>query len=226
MLISSILKKVIKLGYRCTTYGLSKGPHITRYYMYNHLSKFRSSRPISHRVLSISHSEGLGNILGYADNQIHDVTYPDVNILNLPFEDESFHAVVSDQVLEHVEGDPYQAVAETFRVCKTGGIALHTTCFINPIHYDPDDYWRFTPKALELLVSKHSEIVDVGGWGNPYVWPFCALGLRSQSVPHARWHPMHWLATKHDDTWPIVTWVLAKKKLPNQARHSACHEGD
>ncbi len=210
-MLRKLVGKVVRVGYGAATLGLKKGPHVTRYSMYNHLSKYFESRPKEHRVLSISHSEILGRLLGYADNQITDVVYPDINILNLPFEDEEFDAVVSDQVLEHVEGDPYAAIEETFRVLKRGGIALHTTCFINPIHGEPNDYWRFTPEALELLVSKHGEITDVGGWGNPYVWPFCALGLRFQPIPHARWHPGHWIATKNDNSWPIVTWALARK---------------
>jgi SAM-dependent methyltransferase len=141
-----------------------------------------------------------------------DSSYPDINILNLPFEDREFDAVVSDQVLEHVEGNPYNAINETFRVLKKDGIALHTTCFFMPIH-TPSDYWRFTPEALRLLVSKHGEIIDVGGWGNPYVWLFSALGLRSQPIPHARWHPAHWIATKNVYRWPIVTWVFARRTI-------------
>ena len=39
-----------------------------------------------------------------------------------------------NQVLEHIGGDPFTAVDETFRVLKEGGIVLHTTCFISPIH--------------------------------------------------------------------------------------------
>ena len=38
-----------------------------------------------------------------------------------------FDFVVSDQVLEHVEGDPYVAVAETLRVLKPWRHAIHTT---------------------------------------------------------------------------------------------------
>jgi len=142
--------------------------------------------------------------------------YPQFNILNLPFEDGEFDAVVSDQVLEHVEGNPQAAIDETFRVLKQNGIALHTTCLINPVHGAPSDYWRFTPNALRLLVTKNGEVIDAGGWGNPYVLFFLALGLRFKSIPHARWHPAHWLAMKNSDKWLIHTWVLARKTTTSQ----------
>ena len=199
--------------YYLSVTGLNKGPHVTRYYMYEHLSKFSEYRSKDFKVLSISHSEELARILGFSDQQITDVAYPEFNIFSLPFSVGEFDAVVSDQVLEHVEGDPQLAIDETFRVIKQGGIALHTTCFINPIHGAPKDYWRFTPEALRLLASKQSEVIDVGGWGNMDAVFFAdRLGLRFAPIPHARWHPAHWIATRNVDTWPIVTWVLARKK--------------
>jgi SAM-dependent methyltransferase len=161
--------------------------------------------------LSIGHSEHLAKLLGFSDKQITDVSYPEFNILRLPFKDGEFDAVVSDQVLEHVEGEPQLAINELFRVLKPEGISLQTTCFINPVHGSPNDYWRFTPDALKLLTKQHGDTLDVGGWGNPYVWPFVFIGLRKQAIPNARWHPANWLATKNNSRWPIVTWILTRK---------------
>jgi len=200
--------------YRLTTIGLSKGSHITRYYMYKHLSKYSASRPENLKVLSISHSEGLAKLLGFSDQQITDVSYPEYNVLRLPFQDGEFDAVVSDQVLEHIEGEPQLAINELFRVLKSNGIALHTTCFINPIHECPNDYWRFTPDALKLLTKQHGDILDIGGWGSPLAWLFIFIGLRFQPIPDAPWHPAHWVATKNNPLWPIVTWVLSQKTIP------------
>lgn len=211
-MIGLLVKKFFSLAYRLTIIGLENGPHITRYYMYNHLKKYNEPRLKNMKVLSISHSEELGRLLGFTDEQITDVSYPEVNILNLPFKDGEFDAVVSDQVLEHVEGNPQHAIDETFRILKEGGLALHTTCFINPIHENTRDYWRFSPKALELLVKDRGDIIDVGGWGNIYAWLFIWLGLRFAPIPNARWHPAHWLATKNTNDCPIPTWVLVKTK--------------
>lgn len=210
------IKKIAKQLFRLTTLGISKGPHITRYYFYNHLSSnFKEVIPTNFKVLSISHSECLARILGASEDQIIDASYPEFNILNLPFQDCMFDAVVSDQVLEHVEGSPQAAIDETFRVLKPGGLVLHSTCFINPIHGAPKDFWRFTPDALVHLVSRQGKILDVGGWGNVFVWLFFAFGLRYEPIPNSQWHPAHWIATSNHPRLPVTTWVLAKKiELP------------
>lgn len=206
-----MIGRISRAAFRASTLGLGKGPHVTRYYMNDHLAKFAEDRPRDSRALSISHSEGLAKLLGFTDDQITDAAYPEHSIFDLPFEDETFDAVVSDQVLEHLEGDPQNAIDETFRVLQPNGVVLHTTCFINPIHACPNDYWRFTPQALQLLTSKHGDIIEASGWGNPYVWLYASCGLRFMPIPHARWHPGHWIATKNDPAWPIVTWVLTRK---------------
>lgn len=207
----NIIGRIARAGFRASTLGQKTGPHVTRYYMYAHLGQHSEPRPSDSRVLSVSHSEGLARLLGFADEQITDAAYPEYSMFDLPFGDGEFDAVVSDQILEHLEGDPKDAIDETFRVLKPNGIALHTTCFINPMHACPNDYWRFTPQALKLLTAKHADIVDVGGWGNPYVWLYSAIGLRFVPIPHARWHPGHWVATRNDPEWAISTWVLARK---------------
>ena len=211
-MLKKVFDKLVLSFYQLTTLGLSKGPHITRYYMYQHLSQYAEKRPEDWKVLSISHSEALAELLGFSEEQITDASYPDFNVMALPFQDGEFDCVVSDQVLEHVEGEPQLAMNELFRVLKPNGLALHTTCFINPAHGRPKDFWRFTPDALELLTEKNGEILDLGGWGNPLVWLFEFMGLRFQPIPDARWHPAHWLATKNHELWHIVTWVFAQKR--------------
>ena len=90
--------------------------------MYKPLSKLTEPRPAEARVLSISHSEGLARLLGFGDEQITDAAYPEHTMFDLPFQDAQFDAVVSDQVLEHLEGDPQDAIDETFRILKPGGL--------------------------------------------------------------------------------------------------------
>lgn len=192
--------------------GLARGPHITRYYMYDRLKSLHSKLPYNNgRVLAISHSSNLVDLLGLQPSEVVSADYPAHNILSLDFPDSSFDYVLSDQVLEHVEGDPYKAISECHRVLRPGGIALHTTCLINPVHGAPQDFWRFTPDALSLLHKEWSEIIEVGGWGNFQVWSVVQDGLRYVGVPHAKWHPLHKIAMKNDSEWPIVTWVAARK---------------
>jgi len=69
-MLGEILRKIVLTTYRITTIGLNKGPKVTRYFMYEHLSKYSAPRSKELRVLSISHSERLGRLLGLADSQI------------------------------------------------------------------------------------------------------------------------------------------------------------
>jgi SAM-dependent methyltransferase len=205
-------RKLRKLAWRASMKGLERGPHVTRYYMYDRLKSLNPKFPYKNgRVLSISHSANLADLIGLQPSEVVSADYPEHNILSLDFPDSSFDYVLSDQVLEHVEGDPYKAISECHRVLRPGGIALHTTCFINPVHGVPKDFWRFTPDALSLLHQEWSQIIEVGGWGNFQVWSVVQDGMRFVGVPHAKWHPLHKIAMNNDPLWPIVTWVAAKK---------------
>ncbi|MCW6037047.1 methyltransferase domain-containing protein [Spirulina subsalsa FACHB-351] len=203
-----LLKNLIK----ASAFKLKKGPHITRYYMYQHLASVLMPRITKGKILSISHSTNLcRQFFDLTQSELQEANYPDCNFVNLPFDDNEFDYVVSDQVLEHIEGNPQQAIDESWRVLKPGGLAIHTTCFINPIHEYPGDFWRFTPQALTFLCGEFSNIIEVGGWGNRYVWVMDAVGLRYQAIPEASWHPLNKIAQYNDKKWPVVTWIIAEK---------------
>jgi len=190
---------------------MQEGPDICRYFMYKRLSRYRVTQQCHYESLSISGSERLCNILGFGESQIVKANFPEYNVLSLPFCNNKFDWVVSDQVLEHVEGDPQTAIDETLRVVKPGGIVVHTTVFIYPIHSGPGDFWRFTPDALALLCRDFTKILEVGGWGNPFVWLLTHGVLRNKPVPETRWHPLNILARYNYPNWPIVTWIVAQK---------------
>ena len=190
-----------------TTRGLSCGRHITRYDMYRRLGLRRDWFATS--VLAVSESGQLARWLTDCAH-ITETTFPTVDICALPYRDGVFGMVVSDQVLEHVR-DPITAVAESVRVTRPGGLIVHTTCCVNPIHGRPD-HWRFTPSGLKLLVPRDAKVLAVAGWGNPLVWLVVAMGARFVPVPHAKWHPLHWLATWNHPDWPVVVWLVMEKR--------------
>jgi SAM-dependent methyltransferase len=204
-----LLQTVVGRAARASTVGMAKGDQFTRYAMYDRLRMFHAGHEPQAVALSISHSEFLCRLLGFDTITAGD--YPSVDLLNLPYADASFDAVCADQVLEHIEGDPFRAIDETFRVLKPGGLAVHTTCFLLDRHGHPQDFWRYTPNALRLLASRHGEILDADGWGHPLVLPLNALGVQYVPVPHAKWHPLHWLATMNAPAWAMMTWVVARK---------------
>jgi SAM-dependent methyltransferase len=206
----SKVKKKMSLLLSQLILGKDRGPHLTRFYMYRRLGNICSAANTpSAKVLSISNSQNLAHVIGLSKADIFNACYPDYDILSLPFQDESFDVVVSDQVLEHIKGDPQIAINETRRVLRKGGIAVHTTCFMNPIHEHPIDMWRFTPSSLEYLCQDWSEIIDCGGWGNRVAFACMNLGFRMTPVPHPKWHPLHKIATENNTLFPIVTWIAA-----------------
>lgn len=69
----------------------------------------------------------------------------------VPAPDESFDAVLSTQVLEHV-ADPGLHLAECLRVLRPGGRLLLSTHGMMVYHPDPVDYWRWTCAGLERAV--------------------------------------------------------------------------
>lgn len=190
-----------------------KSDHITRLAMYKHLTnKLAGFDSEEKKCLAISHSAGLGRLLGLKSIKYDSANYPEVNIMDLSLF-QGYDFCVSDQVFEHIEGNPFLAFQETVNVLKPGGIVCHTTCFINHIHGVPKDFWRFTPDALALLSSASGcETLDCGGWGNREAWALIDLGFRFAKLPADEDHPLHKLAMKNERDWPIVTWIIAQKK--------------
>ena len=117
------------------------------------------------KILCVSGINNFYHLIDMEASEITEVEYPDVDMQNLPSNEETFDFIVSDQVVEHLE-NPQKAIQESYRVLKKGGIAIHTTCFINSLHLCPKDLWRFSPDALRYLCRDFSEILRCEGWGN------------------------------------------------------------
>lgn len=196
--------------------GGSEGPSITRYAMYRSLQSEWGKlglpgaveRP---SVLAVGGSlEGLTHI-GLGLFNIVEANHPQHDAASLTsFASDEFDVYFADQVIEHVEANPQSVAAESLRVVKPGGYVVQTTCLINPIHYGPEDLWRFTPSGLRFLY-RDADIIASDGWGNPAVSILIALGLRSLPVPRRAGHPVRRLALWNDERWPVVTWVIARK---------------
>jgi len=97
----------------------------------------------------------------------------------LPFPDACFDAVVSGEVLEHIEDDS-AAVAEFHRVLAPGAMAF-VTVPANPGLFNIEDEWaghirRYTPEALRSLFENHGFITtDLHHWGWPVTYIYNRL---------------------------------------------------
>ena len=66
-------------------------------------------------------------------------------------------AILLDTV-EHVER-PWEALAEIARVLKPGGVVVMTSVMFFPIHFYPDDYWRFTASGFRALLKPFDDMI-------------------------------------------------------------------
>lgn len=76
----------------------------------------------------------------------------DAHKLSRYFEPESFDAVFSLVVFEHL-AMPWVVAAEINKVLKKGGITYHIAPQSWPVHEEPWDYWRYTDHAFRVLFS-------------------------------------------------------------------------
>ncbi len=72
----------------------------------------------------------------------------------IPFPDNRFDSIVCTQVLGDVF-DFHAALDEFRRVLKPGGTILLTEGFMNELHDEPHDYYRFTKFSFEKLFAMH-----------------------------------------------------------------------
>ncbi len=185
--------------------------HLTRFYMYKRISEY-SKEPMKGKILGISGIRNFYPFINMKDAELTELDYPEINMQNLPYKNDSFDFVISDQVIEHLK-DPKKAILESYRVLKRGGIAVHTTCFMNYIHPCPEDFWRFSPDALKYLCTDFSEIIQCEGWGNRIAIILCLVSNRSRflNIPESKISMRRKIATWNEKKYPIVTWIIARK---------------
>jgi SAM-dependent methyltransferase len=108
---------------------------------------------------------GAGKKSGFYQNVInYDIAeFPNIDVLgvneNLPFINESFDAVFSLNVLEHVT-DPFKSSKELIRVLKKDGILYCVAPFLQPFHDYPNHYYNFSREGLLNLFKENIKITE------------------------------------------------------------------
>jgi len=106
---------------------------------------------------------GAGRRADYLPNVVNFeiVPYPSTDVLGvgeeLPFADNSFDAVLSLSVLEHVR-DPFTCARELARVLKPGGTLYASVPFLQPYHGYPHHYYNMTHQGLANLFAGRLEL--------------------------------------------------------------------
>lgn len=92
----------------------------------------------------------------------------------LPFADQSMGTVIAMNTFEHV-AHFWKGFEEIRRVLRPDGMFFLCSPFYFHIHGYPDDYWRFTPSALEVLLKGYP--TRILGWQGPRRRPVAVWAL-------------------------------------------------
>jgi len=101
--------------------------------------------------------------------QIIDRARPDVigDAMRIPIKSASIDTLLATELMEHLPS-PHIFLAEVARVLRNNGILILSVPFLEPLHEEPRDYYRFTPFSLRLLMEEHGfsihHIWNKGGW--------------------------------------------------------------
>lgn len=80
-----------------------------------------------------------------------DVEFHSFDGINIPFEDNYFDLIYSNQVLEHVT-HPRELLKEVSRVLKPGGYFIGSTSQLETYH--TYSVWNFTPYGFKILIEE------------------------------------------------------------------------
>ena len=138
-----------------------------------HLSEQTNTHPYSSEVLDILGRHRAGLVLDFgAGHTPKDLLRPHVVYLDavqyqwtdlvctrgrLPFRDQTFDAVVSQAVFEHLQ-DPHFTARELCRILRPGGLIHLDTAFMQPLHGDPWHFFNMTQHGLRKVMAPFEEI--------------------------------------------------------------------
>ena len=95
------------------------------------------------------------------------------DLLHLPIKDKAVDTILCTGVLEHAS-DPSKGVAEIYRTLKSNGKVFFETPFIQTTHAAPEDYYRWTPEGLKILMCAFdiTNVDVVAGPASALAWQF------------------------------------------------------
>ncbi|MCC2640025.1 MAG: methylase involved in ubiquinone/menaquinone biosynthesis [Nitrospira sp.] len=168
-----------------------------------HVSERTATHPYSSDVLDILDRYKEGLILDFgAGHTPRELLRPHVVYLDavqyqwtdlvctrvrLPFRDQTFDAVVSQAVFEHLQ-DPHQTARELCRILRPGGIIHLDTAFMQPLHGDPWHYFNMTQHGLRQVMAPFEEIrCGMKSYQNPSASLLMQLNAIAPFITSRKW---------------------------------------
>jgi len=190
------LLRIARESFRRT---LSEGEHWMRVVMNKEIGKFVNHlEPSKLDALEISGTE----YSKYSWKSYLNYSYPDFDLTNPNSEVREFDVVICEQVLEHVS-QPFIAAQTLYKLVKPGGTLIVNTPFLIKLHGMPDDYWRFTPSGMRVLLENSGFTnVAVHSWGNKK----CVKSNLGWWQSFRFYHSL-----KNQESVPIMIWAFAVK---------------
>jgi GT2 family glycosyltransferase/glycosyltransferase involved in cell wall biosynthesis/SAM-dependent methyltransferase len=96
----------------------------------------------------------------------------------LPYRDNTFDAVISKAVFEHL-ARPWEAALEIYRVLKPGGVVHVDTAFMQPLHGDPYHYFNMTLAGVHEIFRPFKH---VRSGIKPYQLPSFGYQMQIESI--------------------------------------------
>ena len=100
--------------------------------------------------------------------------------LNMPVGSSKIDTILAIELLEHVD-NPDIFFEECARVLRASGCLILSAPFLEPLHEQPRDYYRFTPYGLTALLLRHGfskcKLWPRGGWWSVVLGSFAVQSL-------------------------------------------------
>jgi len=130
-----------------------------------------------------------------------------VDVLRLPWEDDSIDIIIADQLLGCVPY-PWIAAEEMIRVTKPGGIVIATASFMSK--YNVSNYFNISIQGLEVLFYKLNETF-VNSWGNKEANNILNYTRDANASIVEENENFKKLVTINDKNSPFTTWMYGVK---------------
>ncbi len=198
-------------------WGSERGEPVDRYYIERFLERNRQFiRGNCLEVFDSAYARRFGtttriDVLDIDRNNPRATVFGDLQRLDA-IADETYDCFIMTQTLQYIP-DLHAAVAETFRILKPGGTLLMTVPFLIRLddNKTANDFWRFTPNSVRMLLGKHvaDGDLEITSPGNVLTGQAFWIGLAQEDL-RAR-HLAH-----EDSQYPII--VTARATKPARGR--------